>query len=143
MPWIISTTNARMITAEEVWHRYSAKGTFDVMRRIVFWRWGYIVVDEEPTWHELNSDDGLDVEFSEIIDYDFEEGEYIWEPKDKKTNKLVKEIGDPDELFSALENIGWRRVENNITMWGVLQKAKSRKKAKARPRLQNYGLMAH
>lgn len=143
MAWIISTPSPRMISAEEVWHRFSSRGRLDIMRRIVFWRWGYIVVDEEPTWHELNSDDGLDVKLSEIIDYDFRECEYIWEPKDRKTNRLVEVIDDIDELYAALEYIGWRRVENNITMWGVLQKAESRKKAKVRPRLQNYGLIAH
>ena len=50
----------------------------------------------------MNSDDGLDVEPSEIIDFDFRECEYIWEPKDRNTNRLVEEIDDIDELFAAL-----------------------------------------
>lgn len=116
-----------MIFEEEVWHRVAPRGTLRTMRRIITWQWGHIVVDHEPTFEDLNSDDGFDVEDAFPIDRDFGACWYIWEPVDKKTNKLVDEIDDLAALIVALQDIGWRLAESHITMYGVLQKARTRR----------------
>lgn len=113
------------------------------MRRIITWRWGHIVVRDEPTFTQLNSDDGFDVEAACPIDYDFRDCWYIWEPVDKQTNRLVMEISDLDQLFDSLKEIGWRLAESHITMCGLLQKTKARRKPKRHPMLNNFFPVIH
>lgn len=101
------------------------------------------MVDEEPTYDDLNSDEGFDVEAAVPIVRDFVDCTYIWEPVDKRTNNLVRDSSNLDQLFAALMEFGWRLAKNDIVMFGVLQKTRARRRPKRRPTLQEYDFVSH
>lgn len=115
-----------MITEDVTWLRVSSLGTLQTLRQIVVWRWGHIIVDEEPTRRELNSDDGYDVGAAHPISCDFSEGESIFGPSDPTTNRITRGLEDLEAICAVLSERGWREAERVTTMWGHLQSTECR-----------------
>ncbi len=118
MAWKIEPTNKKSIVDTEFFRKHLKNGKTLVFSREVGYRWGYVIVEDDPTdmiKEALANNEPLRVTSLDVSDHSFEDG--CWtdnigiDKLPKKEQKLLEEFIWP-------EDAGWEFVDNETYIHG-------------------------
>ena len=119
MSFKISTQEKKNVTEVEVWTKDG-----ETLKHSIGWRWGSVMVDEEPDLSDYDPVNGIDVYYewgADLIGYDdscWEDWEYpeSWTDEDKQ--KFI-EAWEEEGLDAPL-NLGWNESDTELYFYGPL-----------------------
>lgn len=119
----ISTLDKKSIGCTETFEKIIDGETYRVDLE-QWWRWGYVIVDENADEIDVSNPDGLIVTDLSINDQSFDDGVslyfYFSQNMTDELKKEVEELWD-DEGYWGLEEAGWEMIDTETVFHGPLE----------------------
>lgn len=118
MSWKISTNEKKSVIEHEIF----VKDGVSIIHT-VGWRWGWVVVSEDPQISNPDDNDTLIVSDFSIEDQSFEDGCWDeWDFGDLSESEIEQVTAAWDEDWhEGLEKLGWEHYETEIVFRGPLE----------------------
>ena len=118
MSWKITTSQKKSIIEHDV---FTNNGRSII--RSIGWRWGWVVVSEDPQIEDPENNDTLIVSDLDVDDHCYDDG--CWEEWDFG-DLTEEEIGNilqawEDDWQDGLEQLGWSHYETEVVFRGPLE----------------------